>query len=78
MNNGRKLMSPECLDAIVSSALRMMEEIGIETSREDPEKQTVSRRIGRRGGFSKWLLCGALGLLFLETFLAWRFGHHPT
>ena len=35
MDNGRKLMSPECLDAIVSCALRMMEEIGIETNRED-------------------------------------------
>jgi hypothetical protein len=48
-----------------------------ETSRENLEVEPI-RRIGRRGTLSKELLYAALGLLFVETFLAWRFGHHPT
>ena len=51
--------------------------IPFETSRENLDEQPV-RRIGRRGTFSRELLYAALGLIFLETFLAWRFGHHPT
>jgi trimethylamine:corrinoid methyltransferase-like protein len=35
MNGGSRFMSPECLEAMVSSALRMIEEIGIETNRQD-------------------------------------------
>jgi hypothetical protein len=34
-----------------------------------------SPSIGRRSGLHKSLLYCVLGLLFLETFLAWRFGH---
>ena len=30
------------------------------------------------GTYSKALLGGVLGLLFLETLLAWLFGHHST
>ena len=35
MDNSYRLVSPECLDAMVSSALHMIEEIGIETNRQD-------------------------------------------
>ena len=35
MDDSYRLVSPECLDAMVSSALRMIEEIGIETNRQD-------------------------------------------
>ncbi len=31
--------------------------------------------VGRRSGLHKMLLYGVLGLLFCETFLAWRFGN---
>jgi len=34
------------------------------------------RRIGRPSGLPKALLYALLALLFVETFLAWRFGHH--
>jgi hypothetical protein len=51
--------------------------IPFETSREGLEDEPVER-ISRRATWAKELLYGALGLLFLETFLAWRFGHHPT
>ena len=51
--------------------------VPFETSREDLDEQPV-RRIGRRGTLSKELLCVVLGLVFLETLLAWLFGHHPT
>jgi hypothetical protein len=32
--------------------------------------------VGRRGELHRPLLFGALGLLLLESFLAWKFGHH--
>lgn len=51
--------------------------IDFETSREDLGEEPV-RRISRRGVFSRALLYAVLGLLFLETLLAWLFGHHPT
>ncbi len=51
--------------------------IPFETSRENLDDEPV-QRIGRRGTLAKWLLCAVLSLLFLETFLAWRFGHHAT
>lgn len=35
MNASHKLLSTECLDAMVSSALRMIHEIGIQTNRKD-------------------------------------------
>ena len=35
-----------------------------------------ARRIGRPSGLPKALLYALLALLFVETFLAWRFGHH--
>jgi len=35
-------------------------------------------RIARRSGLSKGLIYAVLVLLFVETFLAWRFGHHTT
>ncbi|MBN1591159.1 MAG: hypothetical protein JW888_16725, partial [Pirellulales bacterium] len=34
--------------------------------------------IERRGNTARWLLCGVLALLLVETFLGWRFGHHTT
>lgn len=33
-------------------------------------------RIGRSSGLARTLLYALLGLLFVETFLAWRFGYH--
>ncbi|GAG32648.1 unnamed protein product, partial [marine sediment metagenome] len=51
--------------------------IPFETSRENLDEQPV-RLIGRRGTLSQGLLCVVLGLLFLETLLAWLFGHHAT
>ena len=39
MEDNYRLVSPECLDAMVSSALRMIEEIGIETNRQDVLKR---------------------------------------
>jgi hypothetical protein len=51
--------------------------IPFDTSRENLDEAPVLR-IGRRGTLSKELLYAVLGLAFLETFLAWRFGHHPT
>ena len=50
--------------------------IPFETSRENLDEEPV-RRIGRRSTLSRGLLCVVLGMLFLETLLAWRFGHHP-
>jgi hypothetical protein len=34
--------------------------------------------VGRRGELHRPLLCGALFLLLLESFLAWKFGHHDS
>jgi hypothetical protein len=34
--------------------------------------------VGRRGELHRPLLYGALMLLFVESFLAWKFGHHDT
>ena len=61
--------------------------IPFETSRENLDEEPVRRiggttaggtTAGGRGTLSKELLYAVLGLVFLETFLAWRFGHHPT
>ncbi len=32
--------------------------------------------VSRREGLHLWMLYGVLGLLFFESLLAWRFGHH--
>lgn len=45
------------------------------TSWDSLDEQPVAR-ISRRGGLPKMLLYAVLGLLFVETFMAWRFGHH--
>jgi hypothetical protein len=34
--------------------------------------------VGRRGELHRPLLCGALFLLLLESFVAWKFGHHDS
>jgi len=61
--------------------------IPFETSREGLDEEPVPRiggtaaggtTAGGRGTLSVELLYAVLGLVFLETLLAWRFGHHPT
>jgi len=47
------------------------------TSWENVDDEPVTP-IRRRGGLPKMLLYAVLGLLLLETFLAWRFGYHKT
>ena len=46
------------------------------TSSKELSQNTAS--VGRRGELHRPLLYGALGLLLLESFLAWRFGHHDS
>ena len=41
-----------------------------------PELSQSAAAVGRRGELHRPLLYGALVLLLLETFLAWKFGHH--
>jgi len=43
----------------------------------DPLAETASVGLGR-DTLAKEFLYGVLSLLFLETYLAWRFGHHAT
>jgi hypothetical protein len=46
-----------------------------QTTWQNLEEEPVGR-IGRHRGLPKALLYAVLTLLFVETFLAWRFGHH--
>jgi len=66
--------------------------IPFETSREGLDEEPLPRiggtavggtaaggtTAGGHGMLSEELLYVVLGLVFLETLLAWRFGHHPT
>jgi len=45
------------------------------TNWKELSRSTAS--VGRRGELHRPLLFAALALLFCESFLAWRFGHHP-
>jgi hypothetical protein len=47
-----------------------------QTTWENAERQSLRGPIGRGGRLPAEMLCVVLGLLLLETFLAWRFGHH--
>lgn len=49
----------------------------LRTSLEDLDQQPVTQS-ARRGGLSKEFLYAVLALLFVETFLAWWFGHHTS
>ncbi len=49
----------------------------LRTSLEDLDQQPVTQS-GRRGGLAKEFLYAVLLLLFVETLLAWRFGHHAS
>lgn len=49
----------------------------LRTSLENLDQQPVTQS-ARRGGLSKEFLYAVLALLFLETFLAWWFGHHTS
>ncbi len=48
---------------------------GFTMNRQNDLDEPDSGVVGRRGGLHKMLLYGVLGLLFFETFLAWRFGN---
>jgi hypothetical protein len=61
--------------------------VPFETSREDPDQEPIRQVAGTvgvgaaargRDTLSKALLYAVLALVFLETLLAWRFGHHTT
>ena len=43
-----------------------------------PELSQSAASVGRRGELHRPLLYGALVLLLLETFLAWKFGYHDS
>ncbi len=47
----------------------------LQTTWQNLDEEPVGR-IGRHRGLPKALLYAVLSLLFVETFLAWRFGHH--
>jgi hypothetical protein len=48
-----------------------------QTTWQNLDEEPVGR-IGRHRGLPKALLYAVLTLLFVETFLAWRFGHHAS
>ena len=48
-----------------------------QTSWQDFDERTAAK-VSRRDRIHRWLLYGVLGLLFGETLLAWRFGHHAS
>lgn len=67
------------LEKLTESQLRQQVWPGVpleyQTSWQNLEGRPAPR-IGRRGRLAKTLLHGLLGLLFVETFLAWRFGYN--
>jgi hypothetical protein len=48
---------------------------GFTMNRQNDLDEPDGGAVSRRGGLHKALLYGVLGLLFCETFLAWRFGN---
>jgi hypothetical protein len=48
------------------------------TSWQNEERKPGAGIADRGGRLARSLLFGVLGLVFLETFLAWRFGHHAS
>jgi hypothetical protein len=50
----------------------------IVTSERSNLDDTTSAAVSRETGFHRWLLYGVLGLLLVESLLAWRFGNSST
>lgn len=65
-----KLSKEQLLNDVLSGV-----PVEIETTWSHGETASLGN-IARRGQLAVTLLCTVFGLLLLESFLAWRFGHH--